>query len=230
MRMLGELDYWPGASFTTLTFDDDHLPDDLSVKKEHLQLFFKRLRKEKVKFSYYAVGEYGGIFERPHYHIIFFGPTFESRNDPKLNKTWPNGFNDSRVVNYSTCTYVAKYCIEKITGQMQKSYYGDREPPFQLQSKGLGLRWAQDHLKDLIDGKNLTIGGRSVGLPAYYKRKFDIDTSYLSAQKKLDHLSNIMDEIKELDIKDKMLEIKRIEAWRIREKERIVNARMNQIK
>lgn len=75
---LGSYAYWD-----TLTYREDKLPSVLGVpcfKKKDVQIFIKRLRddlkaKYKIKrdaFRYLVVGEYGGKFRRPHYHIIFF--------------------------------------------------------------------------------------------------------------------------------------------------------------
>lgn len=56
--------------FLTLTFDDEHLPESISVRD--CQLFVKRLRKfaspEKLRYAY--CGEYGELFLRPHYHVL----------------------------------------------------------------------------------------------------------------------------------------------------------------
>jgi hypothetical protein len=61
-------------TFATLTYDDEHLPEDGSVHKRDVQLFLKRLRKHyKKPLRYFAVGEYGESSLRPHYHIILFG-------------------------------------------------------------------------------------------------------------------------------------------------------------
>ena len=75
LRMLHELTYHPQSSFITLTYDDYHLPSDNSLKKRHLQLFIKRLRKNlgERRIKYFACGEYGGQTMRPHYHAILFG-------------------------------------------------------------------------------------------------------------------------------------------------------------
>lgn len=62
--------YW-----VRLSYDHEHLPINesgfVTLCKADLQKFFKRLRK-KIKFRYFAVGEYGGKNGRPHYHILFF--------------------------------------------------------------------------------------------------------------------------------------------------------------
>ena len=84
LRMLHELTYHPQSSFVTLTYDDYHLPPCCSLKKRHLQLFLKRLRKNlgERRIKYFACGEYGGQTMRPHYHAILFGSglTREDKN------------------------------------------------------------------------------------------------------------------------------------------------------
>ena len=60
--------------FITLTYNDENLPKDYGLCKEDLTLFFKRLRKNTgEKIRYYAAGEYGDLYGRPHYHACLFG-------------------------------------------------------------------------------------------------------------------------------------------------------------
>lgn len=48
-------------------------PAPLRLEKSHLQKFFKRLRKNTgAKLQYFACGEYGSKFSRPHYHAIIW--------------------------------------------------------------------------------------------------------------------------------------------------------------
>ena len=74
LRMLHELKYHNDASFVTLTYDDNHVPDCQSLVKADLQKFFKRLRKliAPRKIRYFACGEYGRRTGRPHYHAILY--------------------------------------------------------------------------------------------------------------------------------------------------------------
>lgn len=58
----------------------------LTLNKSILQKFFKRLRKSGHKFSYFAVGEYGHKFGRPHYHIILYSQNEISKLS--LYKAW----------------------------------------------------------------------------------------------------------------------------------------------
>ena len=46
VRLLHESEYWPTALFLTLTYNDDSLPEFKSLVKDHLVLFYKRLRKQ----------------------------------------------------------------------------------------------------------------------------------------------------------------------------------------
>lgn len=75
MRMRYESQDSKSVYFITLTYDDEHLPINdngyVTLVKADLQKFFKRLRKS-IKVRYFAVGEYGSKFGRPHYHIILF--------------------------------------------------------------------------------------------------------------------------------------------------------------
>ena len=72
VRLLHESEFWEDTIFVTLTYDDEHLPSDRSLVPRDLTLFFKRLRKDlgDRKIKYYACGEYGDTFGRPHYHAI----------------------------------------------------------------------------------------------------------------------------------------------------------------
>ena len=52
------------------------------LRKTDLQLFFKRLRKNLSKYSdakvrYFAMGEYGPVHFRPHYHFLLFFDAIE---------------------------------------------------------------------------------------------------------------------------------------------------------
>lgn len=62
------MEEWKNASFVTLTYDNDSLPGDSGLHKEDFQRFMKRLRKYSgYDLKYFACGEYGGRFKRPHY-------------------------------------------------------------------------------------------------------------------------------------------------------------------
>ena len=135
-------------AFVTLTYNNDHLPDNLSVDKTALQLFFKRLRKRLggKLIRYFACGEYGDKLQRPHYHAIIFGHSFmddrilhAKRNghllyrSPTLESTWEFGFSLIGDVTFQSAAYVARYVVKKRkgdddyvdprTGMTNKEYY-----------------------------------------------------------------------------------------------------------
>ncbi len=90
------------SCFITLTYNDEKLPDDHSLKKKDFQDFMKRYRnhfryremnkitkryntKYTKKIRYFQSGEYGeptyenNYIARPHYHAIIFGHDFEDK-------------------------------------------------------------------------------------------------------------------------------------------------------
>lgn len=118
------------SCFVTLTFDDEHYPDDGNVSKGFLSLWFKKLRNElgdqRVRFL--ACGEYGELNGRAHYHAILFGIDFSvdrylwSRGSseaprwrsPTLERLWPYGHCDVSDVTYGSACYVAGYTAKKL--------------------------------------------------------------------------------------------------------------------
>lgn len=141
--------------FLTLTYDDDNLPKDNSVHKRELQLFFKRLRKDLggVKIRYFACGEYGDQFGRPHYHAIIFGISYDchvfknKRFDKKTNgyhcqiDAWNKGLCHIGSVTVDSANYVAGYVTKKLKGKGAKEHYDKLgiEPEFVLMSRRPGI-------------------------------------------------------------------------------------------
>lgn len=124
--------------FITLTYDDEHLPEDLSLEKQEFQKFLKRFRKAiwPKKIRYFMAGEYGDSSWRPHYHAIIFGYDFPDKirvqsqevGNPyfistQLKKLWPYGFHVIAEATFDTAAYVARYCTKKITGEKASAHY-----------------------------------------------------------------------------------------------------------
>lgn len=182
MRCVAEASLWPDNIFLTLTYDDIHLPDNFSLVKRDLQLFFKRLRKEYGSgIRYFAAGEYGDKSQRPHYHAIIFNfkphdgenvhlsgrPLYISRT---LARLWPYGFHSYGDVTFESAAYVARYCLKKLTGPLAESY-GLREPEFALMSRrpGIGSGWFDKYHKDVYPGDRFIIrDGQAMNPPRYF--------------------------------------------------------------
>lgn len=131
---------WNDLAFVTLTYNNDNCPEDYSLVPSHLSSFVKRLRRRierqgvSGKIRYYGVGEYGDKFGRPHYHLIIFG--LKPEDFHLVNLSWNMGLVDvQKPLSAEQCSnYVAGY----VTKKFRKIHYGDRVPPFNRQSMGLG--------------------------------------------------------------------------------------------
>lgn len=167
------------AHFVTLTYDTRFVPISengfMTLRKSDIQKFFKRLRKltnDKVK--YYAAGEYGSKYSRPHYHIIIFNVC----DDTIYQKAWTvNNYQLGTVhigqVTPDSMAYTMKY-IDK--AQFKKKHArDDREKEFALMSKGLGdnyLDIATDyHTKDITKMYCTKPGGYRIAMPKYFRDK-----------------------------------------------------------
>lgn len=175
LRLLHELDYWDSAVFVTLTYDDEHLPEGGTLVARDLQLFLKRLRLDLKdrRIKYYAVGEYGDNYYRPHYHGIFFG-LFKS--DKRLiDECWNLGFVYLGSVTEFSINYVTSYIQKKLYGSMAKEVYEGKEAPFARMSKGLGRRWMEENKDFILLNAGLLRGGRFVKAPRYYLKMLGED-------------------------------------------------------
>lgn len=88
-RILMEAKTHAHTSFLTLTYDDDHLPADRSLSPEVLTKFLKRLGyyRKGDPYRYFAIGEYGPLTFRPHYHAALFGVPVSDL--PLVHAAWP---------------------------------------------------------------------------------------------------------------------------------------------
>lgn len=185
LRMTHELPYHKDNSFVTLTYADEFLPENKSLKKVDLQLFLKRLRKttnEKIK--YFASGEYGSNTDRPHYHLIFFGLGLKYEDKIKVTESWP--YCDWTVkkiykksfgtVTRESINYVAKYIDKKYSGDLEYETYikQGRENVFRIVSNGIGLQYVNDNINRLRKDLSVTLNGVRVRLPRYYMDKLDL--------------------------------------------------------
>ncbi|AXH73280.1 MAG: replication initiator protein [Microviridae sp.] len=123
-------------SFITLTYDDEHLPHDNGLSKDHFQKFMKRLRFaiQPAFVRFFACGEYGDLNQRPHYHAVLFGYdfTYDRKVHSKkkkgeqeiihytselLSKAWGMGRCTLTSFNYSAAAYTARYVMKKQNGK-----------------------------------------------------------------------------------------------------------------
>lgn len=144
LRCVHEASLHDSNCFITLTYSDDHLPDNLSVNVKHFQDFMKRFRKKisPIKIRFFHCGEYGeanhknNYIARPHYHAAIFGFDFEDRrywkNSPTgvpvyisdlLSSLWTLGYSAVGDLNFESAAYVARYIVKKVNGDMADEHY-----------------------------------------------------------------------------------------------------------
>lgn len=125
------------SCFVTLTFNEEGLPGR-DLQKRPLQLFLKRLRqkcRERV-IRYYAVGEYGDVSWRPHYHLMVFG--VNCLEEELIKSCWPFGFVQVGTADIAAMRYVVGYVLKKYTRKDCAGLKG-RSPEFGIMSKKPGI-------------------------------------------------------------------------------------------
>lgn len=176
--------------FLTLTYDDDHVPAGGSLQYRDFQLFMKRLRRAhpQVRIRFYMCGEYGEQLSRPHYHACLFNFDFADKvpltsqldRSPELERLWPYGLSSIGEVTFESAAYVARYIVDKITGDQAVDHYQGLEPEFSRMSlkPGIGAIWLERFSSDVFPrGKVVTRGFESPA-PRYYNQWFaarDVD-------------------------------------------------------
>lgn len=140
----------------------------------HLQTFFKNLRKSQFgnnggNIKYYACGEYGSKFNRPHYHVILFNAKLEL-----IQNAWEHGYiHYGMDVNEASVGYTLKYMSKPSRIPMHKN--DDRIPEYAIMSKGLGKNYLTDEViwyhNQSHEQMVLTLpDGKLVSMPRYYKQ------------------------------------------------------------
>lgn len=134
-------------SFITLTYDENHIPENNNLVKDEISKFMKEIRrdikgidivsgaKNPYPIRYFGCGEYGENFSRPHYHICLFNYDFLDRyywakingnkyyRSETLEKYWIKGISLISDFTFKTAAYVARYITKKIGGDKAKVHY-----------------------------------------------------------------------------------------------------------
>ena len=174
--MYHESDYHNSSSFITLTYSEENLPENKTVKKKDFQDFMKRFRKNvDRKIKYYACGEYGLLGDRPHYHAIVFGLHPKDKN--LIDDSWCRGFTDVKLATYDRMKYVAKYINKKYFDELEYDTYicVGRENVFGLQSQGLGKQYALDNKEQILSDGYVRCNGAKCSIPRYYLKVLGVD-------------------------------------------------------
>lgn len=176
------------------------------LRKADLQLFFKRLRKNLSKYSdakvrYFAMGEYGPVHFRPHYHFLLFFDAFEftqasghtlgefpdwtwydsenkcsssdmlSKVEYAIRKAWSFGRVDAQYSKGDAAQYVSSYVSG--VGTLPKVYQMSPTRPFSLHSRFLGQGFLANECQKVYETPVREFIKRSVELNGTNK-EFDL--------------------------------------------------------
>lgn len=185
-RLKQEQKHCAASVYLTLTYNSENLPvaynDEAGewqsyLVKSDLQKFLKRVRFncKELKFRYFAVGEYGGDYNRCHFHVVFFLYNTAGMSFNQLYRyffqNWRKGFiylksTENRHLNYTT----------KYFNKIDKSSHITE--PFKCMSKSIGLCFLTERMKRYFFDTFATslpnpFGKGFVKLPRYYRKKLD---------------------------------------------------------
>lgn len=159
-----ELGQYGYGSFFTCTYDDFFITPLLREDKNGLPVatlqrkdfsnFLKSFRRYcdyhnfwndtsiRKDFKTFYVGEYGGngqVFDRPHFHALFFGLDYKVLR-PFFNKFWKYGICTTDPILNGGIRYVLKYIEKNLKGKLARELYDENniERPFGFHSIGLG--------------------------------------------------------------------------------------------
>lgn len=141
---------------------------DVQTFLNSLRKYFER--KGHTGIKYYYCGEYGTETLRPHYHMILmncplninkFYDTHVDKNfkahwkSTEIENYWSKGMIDLAEVEWSSAAYVARYCMKKISNNVDKSDYCKigKIPEFVRMSRnpGIGMTYYHDHKYDIYE-------------------------------------------------------------------------------
>lgn len=201
VRCMHEASLYPDNCFVTLTYSDEHLPDDRSLYYRHFQLFMKRLIKHAKKsgIRFYMCGEYGEEKNRPHYHAVIFNFDFPDKTywstgpdnhklykSELLDRLWGYGGCLLGSVTFQSAAYVARYVMKKVTGYQAYDHYEctspvtgeitQLKPEFNSMSRGklggIGAPWLRKFQTDVYPHDEVVVNGVPTRPPRFYDKIF----------------------------------------------------------
>lgn len=203
-----EAQMWPDNCFITLTYADEHLPEDKSLNVRHFQLFMKKLRKQYSPrtIRLFHCGEYSDPpANRPHYHALLFNFDFVDKKlhtlnrdghrlytSPTLERLWPFGYSIIGSVSFQSAAYVARYCVKKVTGTAAAAHYAGRKPDYATMSRrpGIGSTWYEKYKTEVYPSDFVVRNGAKMRPPKAYDRYLELEDAKLLEQIKITRIRN----------------------------------------
>ena len=186
VRCVLEASLWTKNCYITLTYNDENLPENGTLVKEHFVLFMKRLRKKYGDgIRFFQCGEYGTLNHRPHYHACLFNFDFPDKvvwkkgesgsilyRSPSLEKLWPYGFSSIGEVTVKSAAYVARYCLKKYD---HDTYRRQPPPPGCIdeytnmsRKPGIASGWFEKYVDDVYNSDCLVVSEKLKCKPPRY--------------------------------------------------------------
>lgn len=209
------------GAFVTFTYDDYHITHlyrkdskgklVATLSRDDSRRFLYRLNKNVKKelksmgmdtcplmqkdYKYVLSGEYGDhgtVFDRPHFHALFFGLDYAFCKKI-FARSW-RGQGEIKVlpITQGAPQYVLDYITTMEYGEMRKIKYTNNnlEPPFQVHSLGIGTEIYSSQL-DYIKKHNNCYRwhGKDRPLPAYWRDKFLLPKNNI--YKRFENIKNV---------------------------------------
>lgn len=186
MSLLQGYKYGTGASFVTLTYNNDFLPlvehnGEVygSLRKSHFYNWWSKVRKvfrDKGQYvpQFLCAGEYGDL-GRPHYHVLVLGSNCNEFSSISKN-CWKKkdeyfGLIDCKPLRAGGIRYVADYIFKENDKTFEKYDNLGLERPFLRHSIRFGLDYFwNDFEYDPADFTYLHNGKRRL-IPTFYRKK-----------------------------------------------------------
>lgn len=170
----------PCACVMTGTFDDAHVPDSIEDIPPFIKAFKKRLVRRGIDSRMHILCEYGGRFDRPHTHNVFFNEDFRDMpwrslggtryESDFLNEVWGYGLIHLDAVSPAACRYVAghnagKLGIDRFQPDGSRSFFF-----IPATRPAIGMPFARQFSRDLIMLNASLVGAAKTGVPRTYLR------------------------------------------------------------
>lgn len=191
VRCMHEAQMYEQNCFLTLTYDDDHLPQDGNLNHRDFQLFMKKFRRRGHNVRFFMGGEYGETNSRPHYHAIMFGwyppdrkfwkksgAGFKVYTSEYTDKIWGKGVVYIGDVSFESASYIARYTLKKVASDGKQREILDvttgeiikRNHEYGKMSlrPGIGAEWVKKFATDIYPHDGVRVRGTISKLPRYY--------------------------------------------------------------
>lgn len=182
--------------FLTFTYNEDNLPKNGLLNIKDLQDFWKRLRKyyTGVKIRYFACGEYGDQYGRPHYHAIIYGLPYSQETYDVILSKWAKGFICMKPAVRRNFRYVAKYCVKSHQKTKLDIFTGEVLSEFVTMSRryGIGYRFLEsfENRISILTNSTIDIHGFNYSVPYSFRVKLKKDYNESCRSKVINILYN----------------------------------------